>query len=391
MKNGAGRIRPIVVIGTWAKVAFITVVMHGIAQYLGAGMATVAPLRTALVLALASLYVLIACSDRVREGMPASALVVVQNMLGFALPWVSDGHAVMAALAVISLNGFFLPVGWVLGLGVLHTASALLVCKLLVLGTLGEQVAYIFIVAAVFVAAFTKAVVSETRLRTQLDAASKALAQRAAQAEKLATHAERERIARELHDSLGHALVAAHVHVRVAERDLTARPERARQALSSAREAVQSGLDDLRATVRTLSAPADESFDLGAAIQRLVDGHQGGEPEMTLDIHREPEPAAVPAHVALALLRVAQEALTNAIKHARAKHVRVELTVQPALVRLTVQDDGHGRAGAQEGFGLAGMRARLVELGGELKIDDERGTRLIASAPLGAAKVTLES
>jgi signal transduction histidine kinase len=378
-------------IGTWAKVAFVTVVMHGVAQYLAEGLPTFGPLRTALVLALAIAYVAFACSDRLREGLPATPLMVVQNALGFALPWVSGGNAVMAPLAVISFNGFFLPAAWVIGLGVLHTASALLVCKLLVLGTLGEQVAYIFVVAAVFVAAFTKAVVSEMRLRAQLDAASKALAQQAAQAETLATHAERERIARELHDSLGHALVAAHVHTRVAERDLTARPERARQALASAREAVQSGLDDLRATVRTLSAPAGEPLDLGAAIQRLVDGHQGADPEMTLDIRREPEPAVVPSHVALALLRVAQEALTNAIKHARAKHVRVELALQPARVRLTVQDDGRGRAGAQEGFGLAGIRARLVELGGELTIEDERGTRLVASAPLCNAKVMLDS
>jgi len=212
-----------VAIGTWAKVAFVTVVAHGIAQYFAAGLALTAPLWTAVVLAMASGYIVLACSDRVRERVPVTMLLVAQNVLGLALPWASVGNAVMAPLAIISLNGFFLPIGWVIGLGVLHTGSALLVCKLLVLGTLGEQVAYIFVVAAVFVAAFTKAVVSEVRLREQLDAASKALARHAAHAETLAAHAERERIARELHDSLGHALVAAPLRVRGSERDPAAR------------------------------------------------------------------------------------------------------------------------------------------------------------------------
>lgn len=374
----------------WPKVAFATVVLQGVAQYVAEGMLVAAPLRSAAVLALAAVYVALACSDRLRERLPAMIMIAVQNALGLALPWVSLGFGVMASLGVISLNGFFLPAGWVIGLGALHTASALLVCKLLLPGTFGEQVAYIFVVAAVFVAAFTKAVVSEMRLRVELDAASKALALHAAQAETLATLAERERIARELHDSLGHALVAAHVHIRVAERDLSAKPERALEALGSARAAMQSGLDDLRATVRTLKAPASEPLELRDALRGLVEGHRGGETAVTLEIRGEPSASALPPHVALTLLRVAQEALTNVIKHARASRAEVELTFANGSLRLTVRDDGCGIGQAREGFGLAGIRARLGELGGVLQLEHDRGTRLIASVPLHSTRVMLE-
>jgi two-component system sensor histidine kinase DesK len=190
-------------------------------------------------------------------------------------------------------------------------------------------------------------------------------------AEHMATIAERERIARDLHDLLGHTLsiivLKAELAAKVADRDLgrAIREIRdveriSRHALAEVRQAVYGyrgeRLDDELTTARTALDAAGVAFDVDAA-------------EVALDPDQE-------RTLSLGL----REAVTNVIRHARAERCRVTLSEDAAGIRLTVEDDGVG--GEQtEGAGLSGMRARLAEIGGTMEREARRGTRLTLVVP----------
>jgi signal transduction histidine kinase len=365
----------------WAKVAIVFVVAHGVVQYLLINLRTLTSLRAGLLLCAVAVFLTLALHDELRRRVPPAWYLLVQNALGLALPWIGAGYTAMAALPVLTLNGLVLPGQWVVAPAALHTVNVLCACAVCLPDDLRPQFIYIFLVAVVFVLAFTQALASEVRLREKLDVASQQLAAQAAQAEEMATLAERERVARELHDSLGHALTAAHVHLQVAERHAIEHPERAKTAIVCAREVVRTGLDDLRETVRTLKTPASEPLDLRAALQRLVRTHHTETLHVTVNLHNVSQ--TMPSHMSLALYRVAQEALTNVIKHAHASEASITLSANDGKWCLRVQDNGHGLpANYREGFGLTGIRERLSELGGRLTLDVDAGTRLIAEIPL---------
>lgn len=190
-------------------------------------------------------------------------------------------------------------------------------------------------------------------------------------AEHLATIAERERIARDLHDLLGHTLsiivLKSELAAKVADRDL----ERAvreirdverisRQALTEVRHAVYGyrgeHLTDELGTARTALEAAGVAFDADAA-------------PIVLDTDQE-------RALALGL----REAVTNVIRHSRATRCRITLREDMREVRLTIEDDGIGGELA-EGAGLSGMRSRLAEIGGSINRDGRHGTRLTLVVP----------
>jgi two-component system sensor histidine kinase DesK len=190
-------------------------------------------------------------------------------------------------------------------------------------------------------------------------------------AEHLATIAERERIARDLHDLLGHTLsiivLKSELAAKVADRDL-ARAIReirdveriSRNALAEVRQAVYGyrgeRLDEELQTARTALEAAGVSFDANI-------------PSIALDPDQE-------RTLSLGL----REAVTNVIRHARARHCRVTLVEDGRNARLTIEDDGVGGE-SLEGAGLSGMRARLSEVGGSMDRDVQRGTRLTLVVP----------
>jgi two-component system, NarL family, sensor histidine kinase DesK len=190
-------------------------------------------------------------------------------------------------------------------------------------------------------------------------------------AEHLATIAERERIARDLHDLLGHTLsiivLKSELAAKVADRDLgrAIREIRdveriSRNALAEVRQAVYGyrgeRLDEELETARTALEAAGVSFDAQV-------------PAIALDPDQE-------RTLSLGL----REAVTNVIRHARARRCRVTLVEDGRGVRLTVEDDGVGGESV-EGAGLSGMRARLAEVGGTMERDAQHGTRLTLVVP----------
>jgi signal transduction histidine kinase len=173
---------------------------------------------------------------------------------------------------------------------------------------------------------------------------------------------ERVRLAREVHDAIGHGLAAASVNLEIASRT------RDEAAIEAARGAVKTTLGDLRGLVSAMRR--EPGVDLGLALRVLCAGVREPKVELRAPEHLELSDG-VRAH---ALFRAVQEGLTNAMKHARATHVRVDVTLQDGVAIATIADDGAGaRESAHKGSGLDGLRERVGELGGTASIESRPG------------------
>lgn len=195
----------------------------------------------------------------------------------------------------------------------------------------------------------------------------------------LATAQERNRIARDIHDGLGHYLTVVAVQLQAARALLPAQPERAAVALDRAEQAARTALDDVRRSVGTLRENGQRPA-LAEALAGLV--RESGL-EVVLECAGPVRPLTDAAQQAL--FRTVQEALTNVRKHAGTERARVWLDFSDAArVAVEVADEGRGLgAPAGGGFGLAGLRERLAALGGTLAADNRPrgGFRVRAEVP----------
>lgn len=239
--------------------------------------------------------------------------------------------------------------------------------------------AFIVSTAIFFIAIVTQFRLNERQARAraeelalQLEAANHRLAEYAAQAEELAATQERNRLAREIHDNLGHYLTTVDVQTEIAKVMLRSDPERAENALDKAHELVKKGLASVRESVSALRVSPVENRLLDEAISTLIGEMQAV--GTAVEFHLLGKPRIVDEKTALALYRAAQEGLTNVRKYASATQVDVELDFsQPEGIRLSVRDNGVGAADTSRGFGLIGIRERVHLLGGECRIQTEPG------------------
>ncbi|MBY0502308.1 MAG: sensor histidine kinase [Bryobacteraceae bacterium] len=188
--------------------------------------------------------------------------------------------------------------------------------------------------------------------------------------------AERLRISRELHDSLGHHLTSLSLQLEVAGH---LPDEQLRPQLQQARFIAKLVLADIREAVSEWRE--ETSTALPDALQALTSAVAGT--QLVLDVATE-IPATSPT-ITHALFRCTQEAVTNAIKHGAAKRIKVTLRHASGALHLAVQDDGVGAAEVRPGNGLTGMRSRVEEIGGTLRITTGPGAgfQLEIQVPLG--------
>jgi signal transduction histidine kinase len=188
----------------------------------------------------------------------------------------------------------------------------------------------------------------------------------AAQVASLSAEAERTRLARDIHDSLGHHLTAIAVQMEKAQAFRGRDPDAADQALADARASVRQALGDVRLSVRALRGGAGPAA-LPAMLTELVREADAGQPQVTLSVTGD-DALLSPAASTL-LYRGAQEALTNARRHSGARKVLVSLALGDREARLVVADDGRGfEPGCPPGFGLLGIRERAALAGGRADI-----------------------
>jgi signal transduction histidine kinase len=235
----------------------------------------------------------------------------------------------------------------------------------------------------------TRASEERGRLIAELQAAKNELEAAQGQEAELAVLRERERLARDLHDSLGHTLVSLSVQLEAVQRLYRVDPEQASAQVDEMKALTRSSMDALRRSLAGLRAPGLGDSTLRPALQALcVDLGQRIGIEIDCQIDERADDLS-PA-LAEALWRVTQEALTNVEKHADARQVQVLLKCEPSAVVLCVDDDGKGLpAGAEDGprrFGLRGMRERVEGLGGTLHLEGHEGGTLVqARLPIIAA------
>lgn len=189
---------------------------------------------------------------------------------------------------------------------------------------------------------------------------------------------ERMRIARDLHDAVGHHLTALNLHLDLALRQAGDQPA---QALATSRQLARDMLAEVRAVVG--SERREQPIELRQALQSLCEGIPEPAISLTIDADLEIESPAV-AHVLFCCVR---EAVTNAVRHADATTLSIALQQRGGDIELAVRDDGRGCATAPDGNGLRGMRERLAAHGGVLKAQDlpGRGFGLEIRIPLAGA------
>ena len=230
-----------------------------------------------------------------------------------------------------------------------------------------------FLVGIVFVVVITDLAVKEQRAKreverlvSELKDANDQLRQYADQVEELATLKERNRLAREIHDSLGHYLTVVIVQIEAAMAVFEKDREGSLDVLRKAQGLAQKGLADVRRSVVALRASPTETRSLIDSLNALIDECRVSGLQTEFQLVGTPRDLSPSAE--LALYRAAQEALTNVRRHSQASVATVTLNYSADSVWLKVHDDGIGATELTKGFGLVGMHERVQNLGGEVRI-----------------------
>ncbi len=349
-----GLLRPLNLAGlfTWAAVAFT--LQYGPSEQLG--------LRWAM--ALVFLFSFFGDDWVPRGSLWRTALLVMQGASALGLIWFSASTGVAPVLLVMLIAGLatYWPMRWVL-----IVATLLNLVMYFMLRAKGNDYALMMVLiyagfemfAVVTVQASRNAEEARDRLvRVNADL----LATRSLLAD-ASRDAERMRVARELHDVLGHKLTAMRINLRT----LAGEPD-ASDRLKLCEQLSAELLDDVRGVVQTLRDA--DGLDIATSLQALAAPF----PATRLALHIAPAVRITDAALAETVLRIVQEALTNTAKHGAASVLHVDITMDSPDLRLRLEDDGKLHGALHEGNGLTGMRERVEDRGGTLTLSrGERG------------------
>jgi signal transduction histidine kinase len=231
----------------------------------------------------------------------------------------------------------------------------------------------IFIPVSTFATLFSFAMMAERESRRKAE-------NLAIQVEALAADVERNRIAREIHDSLGHTLTTLNIHLAVAQRLYDQDPSQAKQSIGTAKQIADQCLEDIN---QTLKAMRYTSFDLNRSLTSLVEQVRQ---DQSLQVQWDFQIPLLPLPINHHLYYMVKEGLMNIQKHAGASHVSLYGRATSEQIILELSDNGKGfdPQAPHMGFGLLGMKERVQSLGGQLAIesDPKVGTRIQISVPL---------
>ncbi|MGW4112981.1 sensor histidine kinase [Actinosynnema sp. NPDC004786] len=309
-----------------------------------------------------------------------AAYVLVQLPLGFVLFALSGAAigAVLLLVVLVSQAVLLLPLPAAAGVAavipLIHVEMAWPDGLREGLGTLA---------VTAFTVVITELLVREQRARAELAVAHERLRGYAAQAEQLATTQERNRVARDIHDGLGHHLTVVQMLLQAARAVIpTADPDRLDGMLAKAQEQAREALAEVRRSVAALREP--RSAPLVDAVRELASEATGAGVPTEVEVRGTARAAR--AEVEESLFRAAQEGLTNVRKHADASAARVVLDYERVdLVRLEVRDDGRGLGDDPGGgYGLVGLRERVAGLGGRVSVDSAAGRGLTLTVEVPA-------
>ena len=247
----------------------------------------------------------------------------------------------------------------------------------------------VVVVLTVFVTGLASAVTEARRRRTEsqqllgeLAEAHQELRAYADQVRELSVAEERARMAREMHDSVGHYLTVIQVGLTNAERFRDKRPDQAWDEVTQAKELTREALADTRRWVRAMRPLALEGRTGSQALAELARTFDGTGIEVRFEVHGCEQPLVGDTEVVL--YRVLQEGLTNVLRHAGAKRAEATLSFSEDRVRLRVGDDGRGAPDLTRGFGLLSLEQRAESAGGVLVAGNAAsgGFELLADLPV---------
>ena len=248
----------------------------------------------------------------------------------------------------------------------------------------------LFGLSLLLVVLLINALLTERQSQQRLQQANQNLRQSAQEIEKLAMDQERSRIARDIHDSLGHSLTALNIQLESAVKLWDKDPTRARRFVGESKRLGSQSLQAVRQSVAALRQDPLAGETLEEAIAYLLKDLQNSSPLPTnISITQDIQLARpLSASLNIILYRIVQEGLTNIVKHAHANRIHVQLACSEAIVTLILEDNGIGfdPAQARTGFGLQSMRDRAQSTGGTFTITSptaySAGSRIQASLPL---------
>jgi signal transduction histidine kinase len=239
--------------------------------------------------------------------------------------------------------------------------------------------ATVMLVATVITFVVSRIAANERRARSELAAANQRLRTYAAQAEALATTQERNRLAREIHDTLAQGFTGIALQLEAIDSALTGgRLDVAAQRLGQARSLAREGLAEARRSVQALRPRALEQQSLTEALPNAVRSLTAGS-ALAVRVETPDNAPVLAPDVEADLLRIAQEAVTNVVKHADASTLTVRLGWDGDCLELRVRDDGRGLSAATSdaaepsGFGMTAMRERVERHGGTLRVSSFPG------------------
>lgn len=226
--------------------------------------------------------------------------------------------------------------------------------------TIASSLTFLSALSAIVAFSFLgRVIVSEEKARQQV-------AHYAGQVEELSIMRERARIARELHDTLGHYLTTINMQAQAAQAVIKLNPPQAEESLANICTLAREGLQEVRKSIAAIRAHPIENRSLAEALNALLQDNRTHNTEVAFTVQGTPFPSS--NEVEMTLYRITQEALTNIHKHANAQHAQVTLMYsdQPQRIGICIQDDGVGTSLAEGGFGLLGLKERVHLLGGTL-------------------------
>ena len=236
-----------------------------------------------------------------------------------------------------------------------------------------------FIAGQVFIVAFTQMAVGEERARieveklvSELENANQQLRDYAVQVEELAISRERNRLAREIHDGVGHYLTTVNMQLQAAEAVFNNDPKMALKLVDIAQKQTQEALGDIRQSVSALRDSSESSIPLPERLKKLLLNLQMSGVETDLDIVGDLR--VISPQADLTIFRAAQEGTNNAIRHGNATRICVRLDYsRPGEVQLSVEDNGMGVDHAKEGHGLIGLQERVNLIRGRMATESKIG------------------
>lgn len=338
------------------------------------------------------------------KGVPPTRVAVVILLLRIALIEVVaqiDGFDISSFLYVLlpftAVVAFDTRAGWVLGVLIwVRYVVQVEVIESSWYNWRSSSDVLLFSLGIIFVLTMARLVVREQahraraeKLLADLEDSHQQLRVYATQVADLATASERNRLARDIHDSLGHYLTVINVQLEKALAFRSKDAEVADRAVEDSKRLAREALDDVRRSVGMLRA-SQQVFSLRDALHTLVERTRSEHLHVTLRIDGDEH--GVSPQALMALYRVAQEGLTNVQRHAQAAHVTITADLAAQEVRLSVADDGVGFDPTQSssrdtvslgGYGLRGVQERLELVAGSLQIVTQpgRGTQLTGIIP----------